>query len=295
MLRRLIGEDIELASNLDADLGAVKADLGQLGQVLMNLVVNARDAMPDGGKITISTYNLPSASDVAVEDPHPPVGDYVALSVSDEGTGIPEDVKPYIFEPFFTTKDVGQGTGLGLATCYGIVNQSGGIIKVDPGEEPGTTIRVYLPRAGQTQSQFHEYVEQEEENMGVESILVVEDEELVRGISTLVLREKGYSVVEASSGEEALKWLREHGSGSVDILVTDMVMPRMTGAELAVQAVADFPDLKVLYVSGYSEEQPAVRGALEGNIPLLRKPFTPAELATKVREVLDSKVPVRAE
>ena len=296
LLRRLIGEDISLITQQDEGLGAVRADQGQLGQVLMNLVVNSRDAMPGGGKITISTYNIGTghtslASSVNTEDSEPPPGEHVVLAVTDEGPGIPEDVRPHIFEPFFTTKDVDQGTGLGLATCYGIIAQSGGCIRVDSGEGPGTTIRVYLPLLEQVDDDEPESIEESiSATSGAETVLLVEDEDLVRGITSLVLREQGYTVLEAKNGEEGLTHLREHGSGDIDLLLTDIVMPRMSGTELARLATADFPELRVLYVSGYTEDRSVGEGMADREVPFLTKPFSPVELVSKVRELLDARL-----
>jgi CheY-like chemotaxis protein len=288
LLRRLIGEDIDLVSALDSELAPVEADSGQLQQVLMNLAVNARDAMPLGGKLTIETENVELDQDYAARHLDVEPGRYVLLAVSDTGVGMDSETKARIFEPFFTTKGTGEGTGLGLATVHGIVKQSGGDIGVysEPGR--GTTFKVYLPQAlvpghpGEL-----DRADKQPPPPGSEAILLVEDEELVRNLGRQALEERGYTVLEAPSGDHALELAREH-EGVIDLLVTDVVMPGLSGRELAEQLAPLRPEMKVLYTSGYTDDAIVRHGVLEEGIAFLPKPLTPTSLAHKVREVLDS-------
>lgn len=289
MLRRLIGEDIELVTVLAERLGQVKADPGQIGQVIMNLAVNARDAMPQGGKLTIETANIDvDQSDVYRHFDLKP-GAYVMLTISDTGIGMDEQTQAHIFEPFFTTKKHGQGTGLGLATVYGIVKQSGGHIWVysEPGQ--GAVFKVYLPRLDEDGHSPKPNVSQAKPPGGVETVLLVEDEDTVRSLACQVLAENGYTVLAARHGPEALS-LCEHYHQPLHLLVTDVVMPQMSGHELAQQLLQLRPELKVLYISGYTDEALVHHGILEAGIFFLQKPFTPNALAGKVREVLDAPV-----
>ena len=286
MLGRLLGEDIALVTHLDPALGAVKADPGQLEQVIMNLAVNARDAMPGGGKLTIETANA-ELDDSYVREHFPArPGSYVMLAVSDTGTGMSDEVQSHLFEPFFTTKEKGKGTGLGLATVYGIVKQSGGYIWVytEPGH--GTTFKIYLPRVAGAPAQRASGPKASPVGAGTETVLLAEDEAAVRAVARHALERQGYTVLEASSGEAALD-LAERHSGRIHLLLTDVIMPGMNGRALALRLSELRPDLRVVYMSGYTEEAITRHGVLEPGLTYVQKPFTPEGLARKVREVLD--------
>jgi CheY-like chemotaxis protein len=287
LLKRLIGEDIELVTALAPRLGAIKADPGQLEQVIVNLAVNARDAMPEGGKITIETANVDM--DVAYVRDHPLArpGPYVMLSVSDTGTGMDEQTQRRIFEPFFTTKEMGKGTGLGLATVYGIVKQSGGFIWVYSELDHGTTFKVYLPRVTEAVDAPTPRAQPKESPRGTETVLLVEDAAAVRAVSRQVLERLGYAVLEAPDGKAALHLATKH-RGPIHLLLTDVVMPELGGRQLAEQLTALRPELKVLYVSGYTDDAVVRHGVLEAGIAYLQKPFTPEILGRRVREVLDA-------
>jgi PAS domain S-box-containing protein len=285
LLRRLIGEDIALVTVLDPTLGQVRADPGQLGQVLLNLAINARDAMPRGGQLTLETANVAWEEDDEREAPRIPPGRYVQLRVSDTGVGMDTTVQAHLFEPFFTTKEVGKGTGLGLATVYGIVTQSGGYIAVDSALGRGTTFTLSLPRvdaaltaspAGQTPIAL---------TGEPATILVVEDETDVRELVADILTATGYRVLSARSGAEALQCCAQH-AGAIDLLLTDVVMPGMSGHELAVQIRRRWPRVKVLYMSGYTDEILGRYGAVDPSLAFVEKPFAPESLTHKVREVL---------
>ncbi len=291
MLQRLIGEDIDLVSPLAADLGAVKADRGQIEQVVMNLAVNARDAMPDGGKLTIETANVTLDEDYVRSHPYVRPGEYVLLTVSDSGVGMSEEIRTRIFEPFFTTKERDKGTGLGLATCYGIVKQADGHIVVYSEVGLGTTMKVYLPRVGQATEAPSLPAERVAER-GSETILLVEDEEAVRRIAARILTARGYQMLVASSGEEALQLLES--ANHVHLLLTDVVLPGMNGKVLAERVQALRPDVKVLYTSGYTSDVALRHRLLEHGASLVQKPFTAAGLGRKVRETLDQATPVRS-
>jgi PAS domain S-box-containing protein len=286
MLRRVIGEDIELVTQLAEDLGRVKTDPGQIQQVIMNLAVNARDAMPNGGKLTIETANV--ELDEAYARAHVAVkpGRYVMLSVSDTGVGMSAEVRDQVFEPFFTTKEKGKGTGLGLSTVYGIVKQSGGNIWVysEPGK--GTTFKIYLPRVDEPPEEFKEKVEVKEIPRGSETILLVEDEKEVLKLASRILKEQGYRILEAATGEEALKICKEN-KGPFHLLLTDVVMPQMSGRQLKERLGQVGQGFKVLYMSGYTDNAIVHHGVLEKGMNFIQKPFTLEGLARKVREVLD--------
>ena len=286
MLRRLIGEDIVLTAKLDSGVGKVMADPGQIEQVLVNLIVNARDAMPRGGNLTIETRNVELDEEYGSKHVGVAPGKYVLLAVSDTGEGMSEEVRHRVFEPFFTTKEKGKGTGLGLSTVYGIVKQSGGNVWIysEPGR--GTTFKVYLPMAESEPRELGEEVVEVAPRGGSENILLVEDEEVVRGLARRILEQAGYSVVEASKGAEALRFCAEHATG-VDLLLTDVVMPEMSGKELADQLRSKCPDLKIVFMSGYTDESIVHHGVLDSSVEFIQKPFTPAALIRKVREVLD--------
>ncbi len=286
MLRRLIGEDTELRLVLDPAAGSVNADPNRLEQTLLNLVVNARDAMPAGGKLTIETAN---ANVDELPDGRPgdaPPGRYVTFSVSDTGGGMPEEVRAHIFEPFFTTKEPGHGTGLGLATVYGTVKQAGGHICVESEVGHGSTFRIYLPRVEMDLAPAPAPPPAKGSLRGTETILLVEDERPVRSLIRTALRPFGYKVVEANDGAEALRLCQEHG-GPIHLLLTDVVMPHMDGPELARRVALLHPETKVLYISGYPDPAVASRGAPDLRSELLEKPFTPDDLRRKVRQVLD--------
>jgi PAS domain S-box-containing protein len=288
LLRRLIGEDIELMTRTAPDLGLVKADPSQLEQVIMNLAINARDAMPDGGRLTLETANVKLDSGYAVEHPGVIPGDYVMLAVSDNGSGMTPGTKARIFEPFFTTKEMGRGTGLGLSMVYGIVSQSGGHIWVYSEIGHGTTFKIYLPRteAGAASPPL----EQEAVSTlhGTETILLVEDDAQLRDLVRTILTANGYSVL-APLDAEAIRSMTENSAAKINLLLTDVVMPGINGRELARQFVSRNPEIKVLYMSGYTENAIVHHGVLDESVHFLQKPFTPSALTTKVREVLDKK------
>ncbi len=286
MLRRLIGEDIELVTVPGANLGRVKADPGQIEQVLMNLAVNARDAMPQGGKLTIETGNVDLGEGYARSHVTVRPGPYVMMAVSDTGCGMDAETQSHIFEPFFTTKDKDKGTGLGLATVYGIVKQSGGYIWVysEPGR--GSTFKVYLPQVQEAAEAAESEKAIPAPMRGTETILVVEDEESVRSLVRGVLQAHGYTVLEARRGDEALQVSDRH-KGLIHLLLTDVVMPQMSGRDLAARLVASHSESRVLYMSGYTDRAILHQGVLDAKTHFIGKPFTPDALARKVREVLD--------
>ncbi|MCI0355109.1 MAG: PAS domain S-box protein [Acidobacteria bacterium] len=288
MLRRLIGEDIELRLEPDSQPTPVKADAAQMEQVIMNLAVNARDAMPRGGRLTVETANVRLDATQVNRHVTMPAGAYVMLAVTDNGMGMDANTQARIFEPFFTTKEKGKGTGLGLATVYGIVKQSGGYIWVysEPGQ--GTTFKIYLPRAEEPIQPEPVAARLPAASLrGNETVLLVEDEESVRKLAAHCLREQGYTVLEASQGTEALQLCRERAD-PIHLLVTDVVMPGMGGRDLADQLIALRPDARVLFVSGYTGNAIVHHGILDPGTFLLSKPFRPLDLAQKVREVLDA-------
>lgn len=287
MLRRIIGENVQLATALDPNLGRIKVDPGQLGQLLMNLAVNARDAMPKGGKLTIQTEEVEIDGVYAQLHPDAKAGRYVRLSVSDTGTGMPPEVVTRIFEPFFTTKSLGKGTGLGLAVVHGIVRQCGGHIEVYSEIGHGTTFKVYLPAVDQPNSTATSAPSRASLS-GTETILLVEDEKAVRELAVTVLRTHGYAVVPAESAQDALRVL-DGQSVRPDLVVTDIVMPGMEGTELVELLRTRFPGLPVLYLSGYTNDTIYRHGMLRGDMAYLQKPFTLVGLAEKIREVLDGK------
>jgi two-component system cell cycle sensor histidine kinase/response regulator CckA len=293
LLRRLIGEHIDVVTAFGAGLGRIKADRSQLEQVIVNLAVNARDAMPNGGKLVIETANA-DLEEVRAHAPELGSGPHVLLTVTDTGCGMDAATQARIFEPFFTTKGRGQGTGLGLATVYGVVKQSGGHISVESEPGVGTKYRIYLPRVDEPVAISDDDAEPVESANGSETILLVEDEEIVRKLIRDTLRRSGYTVVEAQDGVEAMH-ICERRSEPVDIVVTDVVMPNMTGPELIERLAPAQPQLKVLYVSGYTDGRVASRGQLGSATDLLMKPFTPNLLARKVRELLDAPSDLAAE
>jgi len=284
ILRRLIDENIEMTVLLGKDLGNVKADSGYVGQVVMNLVVNARDAMPNGGKLTILTTNVTLDENPMGAAP----GEYVMLSVSDTGIGIPEDVKSRLFEAFFTTKPKGKGTGLGLATCQTIVEQCGGHIAVYSEVGNGTTFSIYLPRVDQTATIAIKPIQNMPLPRGTETLLIVEDEPSVRHLARGVLESLGYKVLSASNGQEALHVARAHYGSPICLVVTDVIMPLMGGMAMSEWLKTTYPDLKILFTSGYPDDSMFRQGILEPGVAFLPKPYTPAVLSLRVREMLDT-------
>jgi PAS domain S-box-containing protein len=290
MLRRLLGEDIDVVTKLEPALGAVRADAGQLEQVIVNLAVNSRDAMPQGGKLTIETRHAELDDSYARE--HVPVrpGSYVMLALSDTGTGMSAETMSHVFEPFFTTKEVGKGTGLGLATVYGIVKQSGGYVWCysEPGQ--GTTFRVYFPRVDAPVEEFSARAVAPP-RLGSETILLVEDEPALRALARRLLEKHGYTVLEAGTADAAAALARDH-VGPIHLLLADVVLPGASGRVLADELLARRADLKVLFMSGYTEDAIVHRGVLAPNTPFINKPFSAEQLAAKVREVLESSEPM---
>lgn len=287
LLQRLIGENIEFRAILGKELASVRADPGQLEQVIMNLVVNSRDAMPNGGQLTVETANIFLDEEHARRHVSVVPGHYVMLAVTDSGHGMDTVTQSRIFEPFFTTKEQGKGTGLGLSTVYGIVKQSGGSIWVYSEPGVGTTFKIYLPQVEESPLQSRTPAKQETIEGG-ETILLAEDEELVRNLTREVLSSYGYVVIEATNGAQALELGNQH-SGDIHLLLTDVVMPEMNGPELAGRLSQIRPDLKVLYMSGYTDNAIVHQGVLNENENFIQKPFAPVALAEKVRMVLDSK------
>jgi nitrogen-specific signal transduction histidine kinase/CheY-like chemotaxis protein len=285
MLPRLIGEHIEYSFSPETNLSSVKADPGQIEQVILNLAVNARDAMPRGGKLSVRTANLSIDEAEAMKRPPMTPGKYALLSVSDTGHGMDEATKAHIFEPFFTTKEVGKGTGLGLATVYGVVKQSGGFIWVDSSPGVGTAFEIYLPQAAGKAASGEREEKPAAIRGGSETVLVVEDEAGVRELACEFLRVKGYNVLEAEDGLKALAISRSH-RGVIHLLLSDMVMPKMSGGELAAELKVARPQIRVVFMSGYSEFSRGELGKAFPDVPVLQKPFSPATLVEMVRETL---------
>lgn len=288
MLRRLLGETIDLVTHAHSDVGNVKADLGQIEQVLLNLAVNARDAMDGVGKLTIETANATVDEKSNLYPSELPPGEYVTLSISDNGCGMTDEVKARLFEPFFTTKAQGKGTGLGLATCYGIVKQSGGHIAIYSEVDKGTTFRVYLPRVDEAAEPFHREEETGETPVGTETVLLVEDEPMLRELGMTVLEDLGYRVLVAENGCDALKLMGGNPDTQIDLLMTDVVMPEMGGKELVEKLRPLYPKTKVIFCSGYTEDAIFHSGGLDPGVYFLQKPYTVASVAQKVRDVLSA-------
>jgi PAS domain S-box-containing protein len=287
MLQRLIGEDIRLRTVLEADLGAIKGDPGQIEQIIMNLAVNARDAMPQGGNLTIETRNVYLDENYARHHIAVNPGPYVLLAVSDNGLGMDEKIREHIFEPFFTTKEKGKGTGLGLPTVYGIVNQLGGNIWVYSEVGHGTTFKIYLPRTDEDAHEYKRSADTEKALQGEETIVLAEDEEMVRKLARRVLEIYGYQVLEVANGGAAILVCERH-KGPIHLLITDVIMPEMSGVELATRLTRLHPEMKVLYMSGYTDNNIAHRGVLDEDANFIQKPFSTDALARKVREILDA-------
>jgi len=285
LLRRLIGEDIDLVILYADQLKAVKADQGQIEQVIMNLVVNARDAMPGGGCLTLETSSYCiEKNQVSVHADAKP-GDYVMIRISDTGMGMAKDVCEHIFDPFFTTKAPGKGTGLGLSTVYGIIRQSRGWIQVASEIGKGTEFEILLPAieeasVSKTRSAISDSAK------GSETILVVEDEESVRGLTVLALKRLGYQVLQAENGNEAFDVI-EKNADQIQLVMTDVVMPQMGGTELAEQIIRKYPKIKVVFISGYSEQATVSRRIQDKEIGFIQKPFSLHELASKIRKIID--------
>ncbi|HXJ05866.1 MAG TPA: PAS domain S-box protein [Candidatus Acidoferrum sp.] len=292
LLGRLMGEHIEMVTRCGANVGNVKADPAQVEQVIMNLVVNARDAMPKGGRLTVETVNVELDSTYARDHVSVKPGSYVMLAVSDTGMGISRETMAHIFEPFFTTKESGKGTGLGLSTVYGIVKQSGGYIWVYSEPDKGTTFKVYLPRVVAEVESKPGVLEIPGAGRGSETILLVEDEEAVRDLASRILSAKGYAVVAARSTKEAEQFSEKH-TGDIHLVLTDIVMPGTSGRELAKRIAARHPRTRILFMSGYTDNVLAEGGVLEAGLSFLQKPFTPGAQVQKVRDVLDSPVQVK--
>jgi CheY-like chemotaxis protein len=305
MLRRTIGEHIQLKTSLAPELWPVKVDPTQIGQVIVNLAVNARDAMPDGGVLTIETANVPplqlplplrGQAGRREEDLQLPPNrgeeeegsEYVLLTVSDTGVGMSQEIQPYIFEPFFTTKGRASGTGLGLATVYGIVNQSGGHIHVFSQEGLGATFKIYLPRSGEAAQPLPDRSMHVELPTGSETILLVDDDADVRELARRVLQWQGYTVLEAHDGPDALRLAASY-AGPIHLLLTDVVMPGMSGTRVAEELARTRPSLGIIFMSGYTEEAMAAHGAQGPDVAFLPKPLGPLALARKVRAVLDAR------
>jgi CheY-like chemotaxis protein len=286
MVQSLLGAAIELRIRLDAELGKIEADPVQLQQVLLNLIVNAKDAMPDGGLLSIETRNFELDTRYAIQFPQIQPGAYVRLTVADTGIGMDQETLARIYEPFFTTKPKGRGTGLGLPTVYGIVQQSGGHISVYSEVGQGTTFHIYLPRVDKTVVQ-DSYVEESSSSwLGRETILLVEDEQGVRELATTILQEAGYRLLTAGTPEEAMALAIGYG-GVIDLLLTDVIMPRMTGREMAMQLARHRPEVPVVYMSGYTEDVMAFQQLLDIGAYLLEKPFYPNQLLRIVRRAIE--------
>ena len=287
MLRRLVREDIDITLALAPSLGRIKVDPTQIEQVITNIVLNARDAMPHGGKLTIETCNATIyESDVRKHSDAKP-GEYIQLAIRDSGVGMTDEVKARLFEPFFTTKGVGQGTGLGLATCYGVVKQNGGHIAVESAVGKGTTFRIYLPRVADRVSRTVGDATVVLMSVGHETVLLVDDDEAVRQMAELMLTKLGYQVLVAGSGEAALN-IAKAKNGAIHLLLTDVIMPKMSGQQLAGDLRKMYPKIKMLFVSGYTADAIVSDGVLEPGVAFLQKPYLSFALACKVRAVLDA-------
>jgi CheY-like chemotaxis protein len=287
MLARLIGEDVTLHTKLSPTLKPISADAGQLEQVLMNLAVNARDAMPQGGELLIETANV--QCDASYSRTHAQVvpGDYVMVAITDSGCGMDEATQARIFEPFFTTKEPGKGTGLGLATVYGIVKQSGGHIWVYSQPGHGTTFKLYFPIAEVPQATREQRPSADGQLRGNETVLLVEDDSALRALGRSVLQMYGYTVLEADGPAEAIRLSKTY-AGPIDLLLTDVVMPQLNGKRLSELLMPDRPEMKVLFMSGYTDDAVIRQGIFEAGVNFIQKPFVPAALSAKIREVLDS-------
>jgi CheY-like chemotaxis protein len=288
MLRRLLGADVSLITLPHQNLGHVKADPGQIEQVILNLAVNARDAMPKGGKLTLQTDNITFDAEYAGQRPDLQPGEYVMLAVSDNGTGMTPAVRARLFEPFFTTKESGKGTGLGLATCHGIIKQSGGHIAVYSELGQGTTFKVFLPRVHELLTPVADPAQSGDLPRGIETILLVDDEPMVRELGASMLGKLGYTVLTANNGRQALNLIHAERTRQIHLLVTDVIMPEMGGRDLADFMRSVSPDTKVIFCSGYTEDVASLQGTTGTVVTFLPKPYALATLARKVRALLDS-------
>jgi len=288
MLHRLIDENVELTIVPGKQIGRIKADSGQVGQVLMNLVVNARDAMPNGGKLTIETGNVTLDENFARTYQGAMAGDYVMLAVTDTGTGMSDEIKAHLFEAFFTTKPKGKGTGLGLATCQTIVKQCGGCIEVQSELGKGATFKIYFPRVEQPLDTTVQTAKGKSLARGTETLLVVEDEPSLRHLACNILESQGYNVLSANNGQEGLRVARECKGGPIRLVITDVTMPQMSGKVMAEWLKEVYPDIKILFTSGYTNDALGQHGVLQPGIVFLPKPYTPVALTSKVRELLDA-------
>jgi len=283
----LMGRGVEVRFNSVANLKSVKADAGQIEQVIVNIAMNATEAMPNGGKLTFETANVTLDADYTSAFPELKPGEYVMLAIGDTGAGMSEQVKARVFEPFFTTKGVGKGTGLGLATCHGIVKQSGGHIAVYSELGRGTTFKIYLPQVESETKPPAPPEASPDLPRGTETILFVEDDPSLRDMAATLLERLGYTVFTAANGVEAMTLIHRQGRGHIDLLFTDVVMPHMSGRELADRVHALHPQTKILFTSAYTENAIVHQGVLNKGVLLLQKPFTPSALAQKLRDVLD--------
>ncbi len=291
VFQHLMGEDVDTRIVPAPGLQAVRADAGQIEQVIMNLAINARDAMPGGGKLTLETANVSFGQDSVGRSPELKPGDYVMLAITDTGTGMSAEVKAHVFEPFFSTKGVGQGAGLGLSTCYGIVKQSGGHITIYSEFGRGTAFKIYLPQVEPPPKIPLQRLDSPDLQRGTETILLVEDDPALREMAATMLRRLGYTVLAAADGIEALSLKQQRDNGHIDLLFTDVVMPHMSGKELADRARALYPQIRILFTSAYTENAIVHQGVLNQGVKLLQKPFTPSALARKLRELLDEPPP----
>jgi len=287
MILHLMGRNVEVRLNPSAGLKSVKADAGQIEQVVVNIAMNAAEAMPNGGKLTLETANVTLDADYVSRFPELKAGEYTMLAIGDTGAGMSDEVKARVFEPFFTTKGVGKGTGLGLATCHGIIKQSGGHIAVYSELGRGTTFKIYLPQAGQEMKSPTQPKASADLPRGTERILLVEDDPSLREMAGELLERLGYTVLKAANGIEAMSIIHQQGRGHIDLLFTDVVMPHMSGKELADRIHALHPQTKILFTSAYTESAIVHQGVLDKSVALLQKPYTPSALAQKLREVLD--------
>jgi PAS domain S-box-containing protein len=294
VFQHLMGAGVDMQIVPASGLHLVKADAGQIEQVIVNMAMNARDAMPNGGKLTLETANISFDQDSLGLYPELKPGDYVVLAITDTGTGMSEAVKARVFEPFFSTKGIGQGTGLGLSTCYGIVKQSGGHVSVYSELARGTTFKIYLPQVEPPVKIPIERLDSPDLPRGAETILLVEDDPALQEMAAMLLRRLGYTVLAAGHGIEALSLCHQRETGRIDLLFTDVVMPHMSGKELAERVRALYPQTKILFTSAYTENAIVHQGVLDPGVALLQKPFTPSALACKVREVLDQAKPPRS-
>jgi CheY-like chemotaxis protein len=292
MLSRLLGASIEFTTNLATPLGSVLVDPGQFEQILVNLAVNARDAMMGGGRLTMTTANVDLDESFAAGQPGAKAGRYVLLAVADTGHGMTEDVKRHLFEPFFTTKPKGRGTGLGLAIIYGAVKQAEGFLEVQSEPGQGSTFRIYLPRVEADSQRVESDQRAPDMPGGTETVLLVEDEQIVRDLAARILKRLGYKVLQAPEGSRAIL-LAEEYKDRIDLLMTDVVMPGMNGRQLATRLLGLHPEMKVLYSSGYSEDALGGQGIVEEGLHFLGKPYHPQALAKKLREILDGPAPSR--